>query len=209
MMKMSNQATKGIEIKKNEVVLISGTRDMGKTKLFLHIIKKFLNKGYEVVIYDSEHEFEDLHHEKLLIYKPTKPANKKEFDNVSEKIYERRNVIFAVESVDFYATPKDTELKKVPNFKKIVHWGRKRNIGLIMTTRRVAGVHKDCVGASRHHFMFWMFLPNDIDYLKKYVGETAEELITLERWYYIHWCGERDKDGNPKATIYPPIRLEE
>jgi hypothetical protein len=103
-------------------------------------------------------------------------------------------MILAVESVDFYATPQQP---LTPNFKKIIHWGRNRGIGVIMTSRRIANVHKDCCALNRHWFLFHCYLPNDIKYIKGFIGKTANDLPKLQPYYFIHWSGGQSEICNP------------
>jgi len=188
-----------IHLKSNEKTLVLGVNDMGKSVLFRHLIQQYLDAGVKVLLYDSERErkYASWEHPNLRIYRPEVAADKPEFDKISAEVWERRRMVFAVESVDFYAQSTDIDLKQVPNFKKIIHWGRNRGIGVLMTSRRPANVHKDCVGLNRHIFLFHCYLPNDIKYLRGFVGKIADQLKDLPPYYFYHWSGGKVELCNP------------
>ena len=185
-------------IKGNEVLFFVGTRGSGKTTLLKYFLKRFTGQGYRVLIYDPEHEFE-FEDPNIEVYKPSDPESIEEFDSVCRKVWARKRMILAVESIDFFAIPK-TPLPKY--FKRIVHWGRKRGVGLWMTSRRIADVHKSPCSQVHHWFVFYTFLPNDTSYLKKFIGPRAEECKELKEYHFLYW-----KRG--QARIYPPIKVED
>jgi len=188
-----------ISLKSNEKSMIIGVNDMGKSVLFRHLIKQYLDAGMNVLLYDSEKEYADFMHPNLKIYQPLEPANVEEFDDICGMVWERGHMIIAIESIDFYATP----YQPMPKFlKKIIHWGRNKGIGVLMTSRRIANVHKDCCALNRHWFMFNTYLPNDIKYIKSFIGKPADQLASLDPHYFIHWCGG-------KAELCNPIPYEE
>lgn len=190
-----------IQLKPTDKISVMGNSGEGKSVLFRQIVEQLLKQGVPVVLYDSEHEFKDQAmniYPNLRIYKPThanEPDNIQEFDRLCGTVYDMQNVFLAVNSIDFYTDPK----RPVPmNFKKIIHWGRKRKIGYMVDSRRPADVHKDVVALCHHWFLFHCYIDNDIKWLKKFVGRQADELRTLESYHYFHWT----RKG---ATQYQPI----
>jgi len=180
-------------LKSNDKAMIVGVSDSGKTYLLRHLLKVFEKQGVDFLVYDSEREktFDDLKPKQR--YKP-KSSSVDEFDYVCGKVYEARNLVFAIESIDLFSPP----FKPVPpNLWKLVHWGRKRNIGLIMTSRRIASVHKDPCSQCKHWFIFFTFLPNDIDYMRKFVGETAKQAENLQPRYFIYWTQNKSQVCSP------------
>jgi len=182
-----------IRLKPNEKSVFIGINDQGKSVLFYHLVKTYLEAGVQVLLYDSELEYGAWEHPNLKIHTPSSPGNREEFDDVCGMVWERRRMILAVESIDFYA---ETMKPLTPFFKKIIHWGRNRGIGLMVTARRPAGVHKD-IGTCQHWFLFHTYIPNDIKWIKEFVGKTAEDLITMRQYYFIHWTSSGAELCNP------------
>jgi len=183
-----------IRLKSNEKTMVIGVNDMGKSVLFRHLIQQYLESGVKVLLYDSEKEYGNWEDPNLKVYEPNEPANVEEFDIVCGQIWERRQMVLAIESIDFYATPQQP---MPPYLKKIIHWGRNRGIGVLMTSRRIANVHKDCCALNKHWFMFHTYLPNDIKYIKSFIGKPADQLKSIEPHHFIHWSGGRSELCNP------------
>jgi len=180
----------------NEDVVLVGVKNSGKSEALKYIVAHYHRQGITVVVYDSEKEFDypiwtlkdPLYVGSLVRYVPEyakEPERTEEFDKVCGYIYDRRNIVFAVESIDFYTRPKK-DLSE--NFSALVQWGRKRGHGLILTTRRCAEVNKSAIGSgSVHWLIFRTFLPNDIKWLKSFVGDTADDLKNMQNWHFIYW----------------------
>lgn len=189
--------------------MIIGVRGSGKTYFMKALIQKHLDAGRRVILYDTEHEFSDFKHPKLTVYSPKAPASKAEFEQVCKWVWSHRRVVFAVESVEFFAVPsRDLEVD-IPSFKQIVHWGRekegqiqkeKKRIGLIMTARRIASVHKDPCSQAIHWFVFSTHLPNDTKYLRQFVGKVADQARKLPRYHFVYWTS-----GQEEGEICRPI----
>ena len=178
-------------------MMIVGVTGSGKSTLLRHILKLYNDMGIYYVLYDSQHQHDDLAKSDMeldilkanpnanFIYQPEDVDNIDEFEKICKYVWTRKNAIFAVENLDFYATPQKSQPQ---TFKKIIHLGRQNsNIGVIMTTRRIADVHKSPCSQVSHWFIFRTFLPNDVKYLKEFVGDTALEAMTLEPYHFIYW----------------------
>ena len=181
---------------KSNIVGIGG---QGKSVLFRYLVKKYLEVGVRVILYDSEKQYADFTAPSLIVYSPQNPGDLDEFDKVCLTAYNMGRVLLAVESIDFYASPK---MNLSPALKKIVHWGRMRGVGLLTTSRRPADVHKDICGLANNWFLFHLYIKDDIKWLKSFVGEIAESLKELPQYEFIHWT-------RGKATRHNPIPREE
>lgn len=192
--------------------MIVGVSGYGKTELTRHIINKFLAQGQKLLVYNSEHEkaFTDLDEE--FRYRPKIPTtykNKKEFhkliaqefDEVCRDVFKQRNIVFCVESIDLFCP---SYLPLPPNFWQIVNHGRKRKIGLIMTSRSCKEVSKQAVRNCTHWFVFYTFAENDIKWLKDSLGKEAEKAQTLKKYYFLYFNPET-KGG--KGIVCAPIPL--
>lgn len=197
----------GINLKSNEKSMFVGVNDMGKSVLFRHLIKQYLDSGVKVLLYDSEKEYgikyKAFEHPNFKVIQPPKvPDDVKNidqhlidlFDKTCRQVWERGKMVIAIESIDFYSDPK----RDLPPFLwRLENWGRNRGIGVLQTSRRIASVHKDCCGLNRHWFLFHCYLPNDIKYIRSFIGKTANQLPSLEPHHFIHWSGGKAELCNP------------
>jgi len=191
-----------IKIKVQDKTLIVGVNDMGKSVLMRYLIKRFLDSGVKAFIYDSEHQH-NFTHPNAQIYKPRDPGNRDEFDGICKAIWESDfQGVFAIESVDFYAKPKKD---LTPNFAKIIHWGRGKYKGVLSTSRRAANVHNDVCALNRTWFLFHTYLPNDVKWLKGFIGKVADDMSEIDPYFFIHWKGGK----NGKGRLCNPIPEED
>lgn len=196
-----------INLKSNEKSMIVGVNDMGKSVLFRHLIKQLLDAGVKVLLYDSEKEYGVKYREfpsrnLKVVQPPEVPEDVGDmdrhlidlFDRTCRQVWDRGDMVMAIESVDFYSDPQ----KPLPPFLwRLENWGRNRGIGILQTSRRPAGVHKDCCALNRHWFLFHCYLPNDIKYIRSFIGKVANELPSLEPHHFIHWSGGHAERCNP------------
>jgi len=196
--------------------MIVGVNGQGKSVLFRALVRDYLEAGAKVLLYDSEHEVSEKiprrkgvdpeayldslreRHPRLYVYVPrhsTKKARIDEFDQICAKVFESGRLVLAVESIDFYAPPRQ-DLSE--NLQKIVHWGRNEDIGLIMTSRRPANVNKDACALNQNWFLFHCYINNDLKWLREFVPEHhVEELKTLPRYGFIHWTQDTVQRHSP------------
>lgn len=183
-------------LKSSDRVFLVGVTGSGKSHLLRSIIRTFCAQNVRVMLYDSEAEHDDLEgFPGLTRYVPFDLDNLEEFEEICKTVWKGGNQVFAVENLDFYAP---TMKPLPPVFKRLVGLGRKRGIGLVLTSRRIADVHKTPCSQCQHWFVFQTYLPGDVEYLTKFIGETALKAKDLRPWYFIHW--ERGT-----ATLHSPI----
>jgi len=196
--------------------MLCGVNGQGKSVLFRALVKDYLEAGARLLLYDSEHELSDKipkrkgiapetylaslreRYPGLTLYVPrysTKEARITEFDKVCGRVYETGRIILAVESIDFYAPPRQ-DLSE--NLQKIVHWGRNEDIGLIMTSRRPANVNKDACALNQNWFLFHCYINNDLKWLREFIpAHHVEELKTLPLYEFLHWTQNSVARHNP------------
>ena len=176
-----------------EDYMILGITGSGKSEFLKFLIEQYNKQGHTIIVYDAEKEHDQfsswtpqdkLYMGQVVRYVPSKPADRMEFDEVCRWIYGRRNIIFCIESIDFYA-PIRKDL--TPFFKKLVHWGRKRGHTLIMVTRRTAKVDKDACAFITHWIIFRTYISNDVKWLRETIGDDAEKAKTLQKHHYLYW----------------------
>jgi len=176
--------------------MLVGITGSGKSTLLKYIITNLFTRS-KILIYDSEHEHEP-YTKNIRVFRPSETYSIEQFERMNQWIYETGNIIYCIENIDFFAKRE----KPLPFwFAKIVGLGRKRNIGLIMTTRRIADVHKTVCSQVKVWFLFRQFLPNDVYYLKQFIGEIAYKLKDLKQYHFIAYrIGEKPK-------VYMPINV--
>lgn len=182
-----------ISLKFDDISIITGNRGEGKTELAKHILRLFQAQGYPVFIYDPLDEYRDF---EPCRYVPKDNLSIDEFDEVASDIWNGKNCIFLIEEVEFYASAHKISLM----LQRLVSLGRHRGIGLVITTRRIADVHKLICSQAKNWFIFHSFLPNELDYMEQFIGETVYKAVSLEPYHFIYWT-------RGKAQVYEPIKL--
>ena len=175
--------------------MILGLTGAGKSTLLKWLLMKIKKPIY---IYDSEYEHRKFK-ENMVIIRPKQTYDIYEFEVWNKYIWRQGNLVYAIENIDFFAK----SYKPLPfYFAKLVGLGRKKGIGLIMTTRRIADVHKTPCSQVKHWFLFKTFLPNDIKYLKQFIGDIANELANLDNHEFIYYrVGQKPKKYKPLKVM--------
>ena len=180
-------------IKSNEIVTITGVRGSGKS----YLLKKIISKNNCFLVYDVMHEhniegatiIKDLSvlgfhlgkgHKKL-IYRPQEISTE-EFDWICNAVYRLGNRTLFVEEANRVIQ----NMKISKGASQLVDLGRHRNVGLVCITRRIALLDKLPVSQSEHLIVFKTILPNDIKYLKEFIGEIAETVPSLKDYNFLY-----------------------
>lgn len=153
--------------------MICGQRNCGKTTLAKYLLKNIQRRA----IYDINAEYREFPES----FVPQSPADQAWF---FADCYAKGNITVCVDEADLVFS-KHKPLEGA--FYKIVHLGRHRNVGLITITRRVANLHTDVFALADHIFIFRLFSPPDIDYLKKFIGDNAYAVQTLPNWHFCYY----------------------
>ncbi len=194
-----------ISIKQNEIVTICGKRGSGKTYLMNQIIKATSN----FFVYDPLHQisitgayttknFNDAINilrkgSRRIIYQPMQ-ISISEFDTICRMIFSIENITFFVDEAD-RVMPSRAITK---NASALIDLGRRKLIGGVFITRRLARLDSLPISQSDHVFAFKTILPQDVKYLKEFIGETAEQAQNLEPYHFLYY------NGNEKI-VHEPI----
>jgi len=181
-----------IELGPTDVSMVIGQRGTGKSVLADYLLRQYVDAGHKEFVYDTVRDHPNFKQRVT----PNNPSLE-DFEEWAKKLYEKGNIIVMVEEIDMLCTSS----RIGPEFKKLVSLGRHKNIGLILTARRIADVHKLPPSQTHHFFIFRMHLPNDVTYLRQFIGDAADQLPALEDYHFMHWT----KDN---SQICEPVPLE-
>ncbi|MEM3896174.1 MAG: ATP-binding protein [Archaeoglobaceae archaeon] len=169
-----------MKIESDEIIVITGQQGYGKTTLAKFLIKKLLENGIDVVIIDPNDEYGEFEGEADRIV-----PEGGDFSRVYEalkKAWEKGNRALIVDEADI-VFPIREQLSGVKY--DIVHRGRHRNLLRIFVVRRLANLNKDVVSQAKKIISFYQFLPNDLKYLKEFMGDYAELTKNLPKYHFI------------------------
>jgi hypothetical protein len=105
------------------------------------------------------------------------------FDRVCELIYDHEDLIFIVDEVDNYCGSSYCN----QGFRKIINYGRHKNIEVIVTARRAADIPKLVIGEATEFFFFQMIEPNQLKYLSGIYDGDVEKIKELPKHEHIHF----------------------
>lgn len=108
------------------------------------------------------------------------------------------DLTMVIDEVDIVTSP-----VSVPEeFSKIIRYGRHRSISVIAASRRAAEVPRILTSQADEIVSFNQSEPNDVDYLKKYVGaDLAQQVYRLPKYSFVRWT---PGDTIPLDTEKPP-----
>lgn len=177
-----------IQLKPTDVSMVIGQRGTGKSVLADQLFQSYQDEGHKVFVYDTVRDHPNFKREC-----PSNPSLD-DFEAWAKKLYKEGNLIVGIEEIDMICTSSQIG----PEFKKLISLGRHEGIGLVLTARRIADVHKLPPSQAHHFFIFRCHLPNDIIYLRKFIGDDVDLLPTLKDYHFLHWF-------NGKSQVCEPV----
>lgn len=168
-------------------VIIMGRGGTGKSFLLRNL---FLGHAkYPIWVWDFRWTYSDLSqlgfrvtHSLLelpygrAVYQPER-SDVETFDLFCQKADSWTNLVVAVEEAHLFTGKYSF---KSAGFENLVKAGRPKGISLITITRRPQQLHNDILSDADHIFCFTLELPNDVLYVKKWIGAQVELLLAPE-----------------------------
>ncbi len=208
-----------------ECISVVGMRQSGKTNLVAWLLSQC--RDLNVVVFDTlgviSKAFAGWRPANLEIIVPKwncdltakeiDPMLLSQFTAACQYVWNRGNCIFVIDEIHLFCAKKKT----LPNHLfLLINQGGNRNIALWFTSQRAAQVHNDLLAACDHHFIFKLWLPQDLDWM---CGVLPREVIYgvedkngtvkkqgakhLERWHFMYLkVGEQAQFCKPVKKMY-------
>jgi energy-coupling factor transporter ATP-binding protein EcfA2 len=198
-----------IKVRTDEIVVIVGSPGSGKTTLAIDFLTK-IPESKRIVI-DHMGDFRLKLGDKPYIKIPPPGDCSDWLNDLCRQVYSQGNKVLVIDEAEQYAPNVSVPLFKVTKWLgESVHRGtgiHHRNIGVIAITRRLASLHKDIISFASHIFIFQMDGPRDIEAVRFYLGDIAEEVPKLTNHRFIWYNRKAEPDS--RITICDPLKLEE
>jgi hypothetical protein len=118
------------------------------------------------------------------VVKPPWAQRQEVFKQTCHEVWNKGNMVFAIDEVSEFCT----KWELPDHLGVIVKMGGNRNIGLWVTTQRVAMVHNDILAGCKHHFIFRTYLPQDIEWYSKVVPKDVILMAKdLPPYHFIYY----------------------
>lgn len=106
------------------------------------------------------------------------------FKETCKEVWKKGNQIFCIDEVSEFCTKWEID----DELDLVVKMGGNRNIGMWMTTQRVAQVHNNLLANCKHHFIFRTYLPQDLEWYSKVVPKEVILMSKdLPQYYFIYY----------------------
>lgn len=130
------------------------------------------------------------------IIKPTWTNMRSLFEATASEVWKCGNQIFVIDEISVKENDDSGHGKPYfcdkwwinPWLNRLSNQGGNRNIGLWITSQRVAQVHNDLLGNCRYHFIFRLYLPQDLEWYSKVVPKEVIMLAKdLPKYHFIYY----------------------
>jgi hypothetical protein len=176
------------------VTLVFGLRGSGKSYFVKnHLLPKYQRR----IIYDTQSEYNDgiifedfdklksfwagLYDKQFkIIYRPIRHDRFLELCNL---VYLCGNMAFVIEELDLTAGTFDNDLE----FLSLIKRGRHRNVEIIGISQRPFGINRNITSQAKEIYSFAQLEPRDIEYLRYYLGNSAELIRNLKNFHFYYW----------------------
>lgn len=190
-----------------------GMRQCGKTNLIAYLLVMLAN-GCNVWVFDTLNQvakaFSGYKPPNLTIIPVNWATKDDQFKAACRAVWLRGNVVFVIDEVHLFHAKKKT----LPEHLAILlNQGGNKNIAVWVASQRCAQVHNDILAACNHHFIFKLFLPQDLDYMCDFVPKefikgdpndpTKPCARNLEQYHFIYFrVGAEPQFFKPVKKMY-------
>lgn len=125
-----------------------------------------------------------------IVFQPVSPAD--DFEFICERVYMCGNCCFLAEEVGMFVSPTSLGF----HLANIIQRGRHRNIDVLAVNQRPFGIPRILTSQAKEIISFRQREPRDIEYFREFIGDRADEILTLEKYHFLRWVA----DGNQITT---------
>ncbi|MBI4360326.1 ATP-binding protein [Candidatus Micrarchaeota archaeon] len=183
-----------IRMKGTDVVVCCGMRGSGKS----HFMRSVVKNTPRYVLWDPMREHGSLGmkvesldqlrvamrlNQKIVFQGRTR--SQEEFEDVAALVYKAGGFFLFVDEADQVMPSR----KIGPRAKEFIDLGRHRNVGMFCVTRRIADLDKAPVAQVNHLFVFRTIMPQDLEYLRGFIGDDAFKAKDLSGFRFLHFDG--------------------
>lgn len=189
-----------MNIRSFDKIVFCGMSGSGKTNLERSLLPLYKS----LLVFDPDDEFQEYpdirklrkgRNVQICRYLP-ETDDPMELNEIAKLVWDKRNCLLVVSEAEVYLPV----YKPLPTWIfKLINRGRRRNIGFIADTRRVAELHKTVFGLAEWVFIFRHFSPNDLKYLSGFIGDEAKNLADLPDYHFKIFHRGR-------VTIHDPVK---
>jgi len=131
-----------------------------------------------------------------IIYQPLNPTE--DFDDICDLVFECGNLCFLVEEIDSFLSSNTSGLSN--SFLNIIQRGRHKEIELIGISQRPYAIPPIVRSQCKELYSFCQKEPRDLEYLRGFIGNEAEQVKDLKNYEFIIWKnGKIDKSKTKKV----------
>jgi len=167
-----------------ENICVVGAAQVGKTEFCKKLVKMFAETGFNVIVYAPHPNFLEVAPNRvvrnlsqvtrngLIIYYPIE-SSKQDFKNFMNLVYGMSNVIIVLDELHNFCSAQSSE----PELDIFVRNCNNRNMGFVAIFQAPSEVKKFVIRNSMHRFCFFLDIPTDIDYMKKWMGPEVQQFL--------------------------------
>ncbi|MCP4609558.1 MAG: ATP-binding protein [Planctomycetes bacterium] len=164
-----------MQIKTTDRITVAGTPDTGKT-IFVKALLRSIPARIRVFDPLGQYgEFDNI-----------VPRSSGQFVEVCREVWDQGNTFFVIEESELY-------LPNIPlsgvddHIARLILQGRNRGIGIMAVTHSLSDFSKPFFKACKNVFIFTLFSPNDIKYLRGFMGPEADQIRNLPPYHFAHF----------------------
>jgi hypothetical protein len=187
-----------------DCVYVGGMRQCGKTNLIAYLLAH-KDPSINIWVFDTlgviAKAFKGWKPANLTIFPVNFATKDAQFKTFCMNAWKRGNVICVIDEIHLFCAKKKT---LPPHLSLLINQGGNHNVALWLTSQRTAQVHNDLLAACQHHFIFKLWLPQDVEWMSQVIDKAiVEKATTLEQYHFIYYhVGEKPQFCKPVSKMY-------